>query len=90
MAAMGKRKLKPKTSAVDLVVDHGITLTVPKLAQRGIVVMTTILDVNSPITGGLSSTLGIPIMRDGFVTDTRLQPSSSLAALLESTTLRLG
>lgn len=75
MATMGKSKLSPKKNTASLTVGPVTALSTPKLGRREVVISTTVLDANSAVAIG--STLGTPIMREGFVTETGLLPSSS-------------
>jgi hypothetical protein len=88
MATMGKRTLSPKKNAASLRGDPGTVLSTPKLGRCEVVISTTVLDVDSAVAIG--STLGIPIMREGFVTETGLLPSSSTPTSVVSTALLLG
>jgi hypothetical protein len=72
MAKMGTRKVK-RTSDVE---------GAPFSLSGGVNVFTSVLHVDLAGVVTVGSTLGIPIMREGFITDTDFLPSSEDQASL--------
>ena len=70
MAKMGQRKVSETKKR------EGTGLTVPAL---GLNVVIPTVQVQTSAMVSVGSTLGIPIMREGFVTETGLLPSSPVS-----------
>jgi hypothetical protein len=69
MAKMGQGRMSQKKKV-------GSELTSP---TPGVSVITLTVPIEMTATVVIGSTLGVPIMRDGFVTETGLLPSSMVA-----------
>lgn len=70
MAKMGQRRMSETKKAES-------ERTLPTL---GVVVVMPMLQIETTMPVVIGSTLGVPIMREGFVTETGLLPPSMLAA----------
>lgn len=77
MAKMGQGKVSKKKR------DGGELTSV----ALGLSVIIPTIQVEATATVAVGSTLGIPIMREGFVTETGFLPSSTASAALASTSI---
>ena len=78
MAKMGQGKVSEKKKS-------GGELTSPVL---GLNIVIPTMQVEATAIVGIGFTLGIPIMREGFVTETGFLPLSTVSAALVSTSLK--
>ncbi len=90
MATMGQRKVsekkaggkftEPKKGGGQFIAPAPVLL--PGATRLNVVIPT--MQVEAIATVAIGSTLGIPIMRDGFVTETGLLPSSAAVSMRTS------